>query len=877
MNFPFWRRRQKEDDLKNEIESHLQMAASEREERGELNPEAQHAARREFGNVDLVRKVTRHQWGGLWLEHLLQDIRFGARMLRRNPVFTLVAMMTLALGIGANTAVFSIVNAVLLRPLPFQHADRIYQVGRTGNRIGGFSISLPIFLAWQDKRKVFEHLALIRWSGPETLTGAGDPLQVRSLSVSTEFFPALGVQPALGRTFVPEEGKPGGARALMLGEGFWRSYFGGDPNLLGRTLTMDGEQFAVVGVLPRGFELPIPGARDVQVWFPIQLPTESHNPSNEALCVGLLRADITPSQAEAALTPPITELSRQFPTMIGANEQARLVGLRNFVSRRAGRAPLLLVGAVAFLLLIVCANVANLLLARAGVRKREMAIRAAIGAGRGRIIRQLLTESVLLALLGGSTGVLVCYLSFDFILSLVPAGLLRVGTVRIDIPVLAATFLLSLLAGAVFGLVPALHTSRQDLNLSLNEASRQSSSASHGWLRSSLVVSEVALALVLLMGAALLIESFARLLRVQPGFDSSRLLTFQLALPMKQYGSPDQRALLFKQATLGFSALPGTEQVGLANVLPLRGGPDLLFNIVAGTGSISPDTALDAEYRIISPGYFSVLHIPVLRGRTFNETDDHASQAVAIINRTMAESFWPGLDPIGRRIWIGKPMGPAWTEPAPREIVGVVEDIRESSLAEPPEATMYIPFGQAPHSGAAFFMVRTAGDPTAVVPSLRSAMKNVDAALPLSSVTTMDEVVTASLGDWRFRTTLLAIFGGVALFIATIGVYGVVSYSVSQRTQEMGIRAALGAKPVALLRLVLLDGAKLALTGVLTGILAALGLTRLMTGLLFGTKPTDLWTFAVIAILLVMVAVAACYFPARRASRVDPVVAMRYE
>jgi putative ABC transport system permease protein len=873
----FGRRGRRDREIQEEIDRHLQMAEQAHIERGEAPEEVRHAARREFGNVDLVHEVTRSQWRGRWMEHLLQDIRFGARMLRRNPGFTLVAVMTLALGIGANTAVFSIVNAVLLRPLPFPHADRIYQVGRTGNRIGGSSISLPIFLAWQDEENVFEHLALIRWSGPETLTGAGEPLQVRSLSVSTELFPALGVQPALGRAFLPDEGKPGGPRVLMLGEGFWQSHFGADPKVLGRTLTVDGELFTVVGVLSRDFELPIPGARDIQAWFPVQLPALSHNPSNEALCVGLLKPGITPAQAEAALTPLLADLSRQFPKMIGAQERAHLVRLRDFVSHRAGSAPLLLLGAVAFLLLIVCANVANLLLARAAVRKREMAIRAAIGAGRGRIIRQLLTESILLALLGGLMGVMVCYFCFDFVVSLVPASLLRVGMVRIDIAVLAASFLVSLLTGAVFGLVPALDAARQDLNLSLKEAARPSSTAGRGWLRSALVVSEVALALVLLMGAALLVESFARLLRVQPGFDSSHLLTFQVALPTKQYDSPDKRSLLFKRATQGFSALPGAEQVGLANVLPLRGGPDLLFNIVGGTRSISQETALDADYRIISPGYFSVLRIALLHGRGFKDTDDHASQAVAVINRTMAESFWPGMDPIGHQIWIGKPMGPSWTEPMPREIVGVVEDIREGSLAEPPDATMYIPYTQAPQTDVAFFLVRTTGDPAAFVPSIRSALKNVDAALPLSSVTTMEEVVAASLGDWRFRTTLLAIFGGIALFIATIGVYGLVSYSVTQRTHEMGIRAALGAKPGGLLRLVIVQGVKLAGTGVLIGMVAALALTRLMTGLLYGTKSTDPWTFAGVAILLVLVTVAACYFPARRAARVDPVVALRYE
>ncbi|MBZ5552107.1 MAG: ABC transporter permease [Acidobacteriia bacterium] len=877
MNFAFWRRRQREEDLNQEIESHLAMAASEHAERGEALDAARHAVHREFGNVDLVCEVTRQHWGGRWLEHLVQDIRYGARMLRRNPVFALIAVLTLALGIGANTAVFSIVNAVFLRSLPFPDAGRIYQVGRTGNRIGGSSISLPIFLEWQDRQNVFEHLALIRWSGPETLTGAGEPLQIKSLSVSTEFFPALGVQPALGRAFLPEEGRPGGPHVLMLGEGFWQGHFGADPKVLGRALTFDGELFIVVGILPRGFELPIPGARDVQVWFPVHLPRVSDNPSNEVLCVGLLRPGVTTAQAEAALTPPLADLSRQYPKMIGSNEQAHLVRLRDFVSHRAGSAPLLLLGAVVFLLLIVCANVANLLLARAAVRKREMAIRGAIGAGRGRIIRQLLTESLLLALLGGSIGVMVCYLCFDFIARLVPAGLLRVGAVRIDFPVLVTSLLVSVLAGTVFGLVPALAASRQDLNISLKEMARQSSSVGAWWLRSALVVAELALALVLLMGAALLIESFARLLRVQPGFDSSHLLTFQVALPSKKYDSPDRRSQVFAQATQEFAALPGAKQVGLANVVPLKGGPDLLFNIVGGTRSIPPETALDAEYRIISPGYFSALQIALLHGRSFNDTDNRASRAVAIVNRSMADAFWPDIDPIGRQIRIGRPMGPAWTEPAPREIIGVVEDIREGSLAEGPEATMYIPYAQAPQSDTAFFLVRTAGDPAAFVPSIRSALKRVDAALPLFNVTTMEDVVAGSLGDWRFRTTLLALFGGIALFIATIGVYGVVAYSVTQRTHEMGIRSALGAKPGSLLRLVIVRGVRLAGTGVLLGMLGALALTRLMRGLLYETKATDPWTFTGVAVLLMLVAVAACYSPARRASRVDPVVALRYE
>ncbi len=807
---------------------------------------------------------------------LIHDLRYALRQLRKNPGFTAVAVVTLALGIGANTAIFSVVDAIFLRPLPFSNSKRIYVVSKAGTQIGGFSISFPIFLAWQHQKDMFEHLALLRWNGDSNLAGAGGTDRIPSVGVSTELFSALGVRPALGRDFLPQEGEPGGRPVALLSDGFWRGRFGADNNVLGRAITLNGESYTVVGVLPHGFEIPIPGMRGAEVWLPIQVPFTSDDPSYGALlCVGLLKANVTVAQTEAALTSPLAQLQAEFPNMFAAGERAHLQPLRSFLAEGAGTAPLLLFGAVAVVLLIACMNVANLTLARSTARQREIAIRTVIGAGRTRLVRQLLTESLLLAILGGTLGVLACYASFDLIRALVPANIPHVGEFLIDGQVLLFSLLLSMVTGVLFGLMPALGASRADLYLAMKVTSPQSCSGGDGRLRRVLAVGEVAMSLMLLLGAALSLESLARLLRVQPGFDPSNSVTFKASLSSNKYDTPAKRTEFFDRAIAGFQTLPGVEQAALVNVLPLEGGPDLLFSIEGG--SRAAGEALDANYRVASPEYFRTLRIPLKRGHSFFASDNSSTEPVVIINQTMATMFWSGKDPIGERIWIGKPMGPAWTEPAPRKIAGIVGDIREATLASPPEPTMYIPYAQAPQTDEAYFVVRAQRVSLIPINAFRSALQAIDRDVAVTEFKTMEEVVSQSLTDWRFHAILLGAFGGLALFLAAIGVYGVISYSVAQRTHEIGIRLALGARRDDVLRLVIRQGVKLAFVGIAVGIAAALAWTRLIASLLYGVTANDPVTFAGVAILLTFVAVAACYIPARRAAKVDPMVALRYE
>jgi putative ABC transport system permease protein len=799
-------------------------------------------------------------------------------MLRKNPGFTAVAVLTLALGIGANTAIFSIVNAVFLRPLPFRQADRIYVIDRVGNRVGGPSISFPIYLAWQkEKTGLFDHLALLAWWHDSTLAGVSQPERIPTAGASTEFFSLVGVQPALGRDFLPEEGRPGGPNVVILSDSLWRSRFGADRNILGQTITVDGQPHTIVGVLPRGLEIPIPGMRIVELWLPIQVPFTSNNPANGTLlCLGLLKANVNPAQAAEALTRPLSDLRREFPKMFSPNERAHLEVLRGFLADSAGPAPLLLFGAVGLVLLLACANVANLTLARSTNRQREIAIRAAIGATRARVVGQLVTESVLLALLGGALGVMVCYSSFDLILALVPVDLPHVGAFQMDWSVLLFALTLSVLTGVVFGLTPALAASRVNLSGSLNESNPRLGLAGRGRLCSVLAASEVSISLVLLIGALLALESFALLMRVPPGFDANRLLTFDVSLPEGKHDKAENRLAFLEEAIGRIRVLPGVEQVALVNVLPLETGLDLLFTIEGGLGSVQPGTTLDANYRVVSPEFFQALRIPLLRGRAFSRSDDANGEPVVVINQAMARMFWRNEEPIAQRIWIGKPMGPEWTERSPREIVGIVGDIREASLATPPEPTMYIPYAQRPATQV-HFVIRTRQTPMATVPQIRNLMRDVDPDVPLAQMKTMEDVLSHSVTDWRFRTILLGFFGTLALFIAAIGIYGVISYSVAQRTHEIGIRIALGARRADVLGLVLGQGLKLTLVGVGIGLAVALALMHLLSSLLYGVEPSDPLTFVAASVVLSALALLASYIPARRATKVDPMVALRYE
>jgi putative ABC transport system permease protein len=866
-------------EMDEEIRAHV--ASRERDLRAEgLSSSAAYTqARKSFGNPLVLREASRDAWGWAWLEQIAQDLRYAIRMLRKSAGFTTVAALTLALGIGANTAIFSVVNAIYLSPLPYPNADKIYVVSRIGNQYGGDSISPAIFAAWREQQAgAFEHLTLLRFAGDETLTGFGDPQQVPAMGISADFLAMLGVHPALGRDFTPEEGMIGGPDVVMLGNSLWRSQFGSDPNVVGRSITLDDKPYTIIGVLPAGFEDPTFSLPQAQLWFPVRIPATTTAVGNGGLlCFGMLKPGVSVAQAEAALTPTLSALREKFPKMFMPGERAHLVPLRELLIGWAGTVPLLLFGAVGLVLLIACANVASLTLARSATRQREMAVRTAMGAGRGRIVRQLLTESILLAVLGGAIGVAACYASFRFIIALVPVDLTHVGAYQIDAAVLGFAFALSIVTGIVFGLVPALGTSRVDLNNSLKESSAQSGAGRSGRMRSVLACGELAISLVLIVGAALALESFARLTGVNPGFNSSNVLTFSVQLTTGRYASPATRTSFLDQALARLAALPGIEETATIDVLPLAGEDDILFTLVGGNGSAPPGEPLAANIRVVSPDYFHSLRIPLERGRVFTASDNAAGPPVVVIDETMAKKFWPGRDPIGQEIWIGKPMGPQYADPTPRQIIGIVGSIRESSLAEIGGQTMFIPYAQTKFNNFASFILRTRRAPMLSLPDARSALRSLDATLPLLKPETMDGVVADSLSGWRFHAILLGVFGALALLIAAIGVYGVISYSVAQRTHEMGIRLALGAQRGDVMRPVIGRGALLAGIGIAIGIAAALGLTRLMASLLYGVTATDPTTFVGVAVLLLIVALAACYIPARHAMRVDPMVALRYE
>ena len=879
-----FRRTQFDRELDEEMRLHIELREKELREKEHsehgLSPEEAHmAARRGFGNSLALREVSHESWGWAWLEHLAQDLRFAFRMFVKNPGFTAIAILTLALGIGANTAIFSIIDAIFLRPLPYPNAQQIYLVSRTGNAFGGESISPAIFAVWRERQEqIFEHLTLVRGMGNSTLMVSGEPMSVPSVAISTDFLPMTGVHPILGRDFVSAEGQVGGPNVVMLSNSLWRSGFGSNPNVVGRSVTSNGKPYTIVGVLPPGFTDPTFGLFEPQLWFPVQVPATSNDPSNGGrLCFGMLKRGVSVAQAEAVLTPALSDLRREFPKMFMPNERAHLIPLREMLNQWAGTTMLLLFGAVGFVLLIACVNVANLTLARSATRQREIAVRTVIGASRNRIVRQLLTESILLAVLGGVLGIAACYASFQFIVTLVPASLPHVGAFGIDARVLLFAFALSIATGIAFGLVPALGASRVDLSGSLKESSAQAGAGAARGLRRFLAASEIAISLVLLIGAALALESLARLTMVKPGFDTQNVLTFAVSLPSQKYDTPAKRTAFFDQAISRVSVIPAVEQAAIIDTLPLRKGGDILFTIEGGTAVAPTSQPLDAEIRIVSPDYFRALRIPLIGGREFTAADDASGAPVVVINRTMARMFWPGKDPIGQQIWIGKPMGPAQSEPAPRRVIGIVGDVRESTLGDMPGQGMFIPYTQTKWNDSASFLLRTRAAAAVSLPAIRSALHSVDPGEPLTHVESMEQVVSGSLNNWRFHAILLGIFGALALVIAAVGVYGVISYSVAQRTHEIGIRMALGAQRGSVLRLVIGQGLALAGIGVVVGIAAALGLTRLMTSLLYGVSANDPLTFAGVAILLLGVALLASYIPARRAMRVDPMVALRYE
>ena len=801
---------------------------------------------------------------------LLQDLRYGLRAMSKSPGFTLVAVATLALGIGANTAIFSVVNAVLLRPLPYPEPERLVYVGQQyrGELAG---VGEPKFLFWHEQSRSFEALACYSNFGGAggNLAGGREAEYVGGLRVSEDFFRALGVSPALGRPFTHEEDMPGGARVVILSDGLWRRDFGADKEMIGKTVQLNGQPLTVVGVMPPQFRFN----SNPDIFVPMRAQA-GNNVDPNAEVVGRLKPGVTLQQAQAELKVIAEKYRAAFPRRMTEGESVAAEPYQDLFTEGVAKYLWIFLGAVSLLLLIACANVANLQLSRATARQREVAVRMALGASGGRIVRQLLTEGLLLALVGGAAGLLVAAWGTALLAALIPQGFLpRVAEVSLDWRVLMFALAASVVTGLLFGAAPAWQARKTDVNAALKKSAGRGASA-RGRLRGALVVAEVALSLVLLVGAGLLVRTFTNLLAVAPGFDPRGVLTFQVNLNGEHYDTAEKASAFFRDALERISRLPGVEAAAVTNKLPL----DWQFNLPVVFAD-KPDQPQSVQFRMITPDYFRVMKIDVKQGRAFGDEDNPTSAPVILVNEAFAQRFYEGRGALGRQLLVGGKDEPG------RQVVGVVGDIKQQGLDRPAPPMVYVPFTQASDHllsvvrsfTSTSFVVRTAVEPASLTPAVKREIAALDPALPLSRVATMEEVAARSVNSQRFQMLLLASFAALGLLLAGVGIYGVMSYAVAQGTHEIGIRMALGAQASGVLRLVVGRGMTLALTGMAVGVAASLALTRLMKSLLFGVSTTDPMTFVLYSSILAAVALLACLVPARRATKVDPMVALRYE
>ena len=831
--------------------------------------------------------------GGVsWFEALWQDIRFGLRVLRKSPAFTIVALLTMALGIGATTAIFTVVNDVLLKPLDYPDPDKVVVMMNRSPQGESAVISIPKYILFTQQTKILDDFSIHDLGGLRVnLTGGDHPEQLRAMHASANFFSLIGIKLAMGRTYTPAEDAPNGPHLAVISNGLWRGRFGSDPHILGRTIDLDNDPYTIIGVMQ---PIPSPDFADFDMYLPTQLDPNSDNQGNYLMGGARLKPGVTLAAANAELKVASQEFQRKYPNAMGPGQYFAVDTTRNVMVSGVRTSLLVLLGAVGFVLLIACANVANLLLARTTLRKREIAIRTALGAGRARIVRQMLTESVLLALGGGALGVYVGFVGVHALLALNTSDLTKPGAIPrigenasgivLDWRVLLFALGISLLAGLLAGIVPAIKASRGDLATTLNESgSRSGTGLQHNKTRSLLVVTEMALAMILLVGAALLIRTFHDLRTVNPGFETHNVLTMDMSLASARFQKTAAVGQLVQDSRRRIQSLPGVEAVAASCCMPLEGGYGLPFNIQGRPLTNGPFTG-GAGWRNVSPGYFDVYRIPLMRGREFTELDTQGSGPVVVINQAMAKQYWPKGDEIGALITIGKGVGPQFADP-PRQVVGVVGDVRDGALNANPFPEMYISITQTPEGMNALensispliWLVRSRSDPFSLSADVQGQLRDASGGLPVGNIRLMDEVVRESTQRDSFNMILLTIFASIALLLAAIGIYGVMAYSVQQRTQEVGIRMALGASPGDVRRMVVLQGMLLAAIGLVVGVAGGLALTRLMRSLLFEVKPWDPIVFATTAVLLALVALFACYLPAVRASRVDPLVALRYE
>jgi putative ABC transport system permease protein len=802
---------------------------------------------------------------------LLQDVRYAIRMLRKNPGFTAVAVLTLALGIGANTAIFGVVNAALLRPLPYPEGNRLVLIFETEPSGPGdlFPATAPDFEDWGKQNRVFEGLAAATPAGA-SLTGVSEPLQLTGWDVSPEIFPLLGVPPLLGRTFTADEA--GNGRVIVLSYGLWQRAFGGERSIVGGKITLDGETCDVVGVMPPAFKFPAVWMDRAEFWRPINFtePAWKKERGNHWFWVlGRMKAGVTLEQAGAEMETISNRLVQQYP-ITNTGVIAKVVSLHEQLTKNLKPALLVLFAAVGFLLLIACVNVANLLLTKAAGRQREIAIRLAIGSSRIRLIRQLLTESVLLFLFGGVAGLLVDRWALHALLRAAPKSYVPATMdVRLDAGVFLFTFLVAGLTGILAGLVPALYASKPDLQDMLKEGSRNVASP-HQRSRHVLTVGEIALALMMLIGAGLTIRSLVRLLGVQAGFDPENVLTARIALPQSRYAKDDQKESFYERLQERVQTLPGARSASFVASLPLQGGSNGTLIVEGQPEAKNMWSSPLVEWNMVLPGYFRTLRIPLLKGRDFSAQDTEDKPPIAIINATMAKLFWPDQDAVGKRFSQDK-QKPKWIT-----VVGVVGDVRQRDLAQPPAPEAFFPVSQRSRNSIVI-VVRTAGRPLDQLNAVTGAVHELDRQLPVFQPRELTQILSQSSGHQRFVALLLGLFALLALLLASVGIYGVIAYSVTQRGHEIGIRMALGARRRDVLKMVVGQGAKLTLLGVGIGVVGALVLTRFLASLLYGVKATDPLTFIAVSLGMAGVALLACYIPARRATKVDPMVALRYE
>jgi putative ABC transport system permease protein len=810
------------------------------------------------------------------METLIKDIRFGLRSLLKHPGFTAVAVLTLALGIGANTAIFSVFNAVLLRPLAFREPEKLMMVWEEAS-YAGFPRNTPApanYVDWKNQNRSFEDMAALD-TRFFNLTGDGEPEHVSAYGVTANFFPLLGVQPQLGRVFANEEDRPGATKVALLSNQLWQTRYGADQGIVGRDILLNGEKHTVVGVMPAGFEFL---DSTVRLWVPIAFEQEdlANRGGHYLMVVGRTRAGVSTAEAQADLDTIMARIGKDYPqSTLGGKLGAVVLPMREQLAGDSRQPLLILLTAVGLVLLIACANVAGLMLSRAASRRREIALRTALGASRFRIVRQLLTESALLAGSGGLIGVMLAVWSFEFLRKLVPPGMTLSTNLKPDLRMFAFAFAISILAAIVFGLVPAVHAAQFDLHEALKQTSARTASGGGGLMRRGLVVFEVALSLLLLIGAGLLIQTLYQLHHQYSVLEPEKVLTVRTVLPRDKYREAGQRMVFYEQVLERVKGLPGVVAAGYTTSVPLawKGGTSGFYP--EGFKEPLPGMSYDANHRQVSAEYLQAMKIPLLQGRLFSQGDNANSQPVVIINETMARQYWPSDSALGKRFKVGDP-----DEDVPWfTIVGIVADVRQMGLDAPVKAEMYLPYQQIaiPWFLPRDLAIRTSVDPNTLVPALRDAVRAVDPSQPISHVSTMAELLGEETAQRRLGMILLATFAGLALLLASLGIYGVLAYFVVQHTSEIGVRLALGATRGNILSLVLRKGMGLALLGMTIGLAASFVLTRLMTALLFGVKAADPFTFVMVSLLLALVALLACWLPARRAAKTDPLVALRYE